>query len=51
MRVALVFSSSPASQDRRGLEVAAPAPEIHTGILGIAAAAGVIYLTKRFKRS
>jgi hypothetical protein len=27
-----------------------PAPEIDTGILGIAAAAGVIYLTKRFKR-
>jgi hypothetical protein len=28
-----------------------PAPEIDTGILGIAAAAGAIYLAKRFKRS
>jgi len=31
--------------------VSAPAPEIDTGILGIAAAAGAIYLMKRFKRS
>ena len=29
----------------------ASAPEIDTGILGIAAAAGVVYLTKQFKRS
>ena len=29
---------------------AALAPEIDTGILGIAAAAGLIYLTRRFKR-
>jgi hypothetical protein len=29
---------------------AVPAPEIDTGILGMAAAAGAIYLTKRFKR-
>jgi hypothetical protein len=29
----------------------APAPEIDTGILGMAAAAGVIYLAKRFKQS
>jgi hypothetical protein len=28
----------------------APAPEIDTGILGMAAAAGAIYLMKRFKR-
>jgi hypothetical protein len=30
---------------------AAPAPEIDVGILGIAAAGGMIYLMKRFKRS
>ncbi len=30
---------------------AAPAPEIDTGILGMAAAAGAIYLAKRFKLS
>jgi len=28
-----------------------PAPEIDIGILGMAAAAGTIYLVKRFKRS
>ena len=28
-----------------------PAPEIDTGILGMAAAVGAIYLAKRFKRS
>jgi len=31
--------------------VAAPSPEIDTGILGLAAAVGAIYLAKRFKRS
>jgi hypothetical protein len=29
----------------------APAPEMDAGILGMAAAAGAIYLMKRFKRS
>jgi hypothetical protein len=29
----------------------APAPEMDAGILGITAAAGAIYLMKRFKRS
>jgi hydrogenase/urease accessory protein HupE len=28
-----------------------PAPEVDIGILGMAAAAGTIYLVKRFKRS
>jgi hypothetical protein len=31
--------------------VTAAAPEIDTGILGMAAAAGAIYFVKRFKRS
>jgi hypothetical protein len=31
--------------------MAGPAPEIDTGILGMAAAVGAIYLVKRFKRS
>jgi hypothetical protein len=30
---------------------AVPGPEIDTGILGMAAAVGAIYLAKRFKRS
>jgi hydrogenase/urease accessory protein HupE len=30
---------------------AVPAPEVDTGIFGMAAAVGAIYLAKRFKRS